>query len=550
MRYKPYGFEFVGCSLILMLMLSLGCEAGQGSGLDEEGPTYYGEIRSLLDANCNGCHAEGRVAPFALDNYAGAVAMAEPSLLAIEQGQMPPWQPDPDCRHFANERLLSASDKALFRSWVEAGTPEGVASTDLEPEANVSNTFEVSHIGRPEGPYTPSMEYVDDYRCFPLDLTFEEDMYLRASEVKPGAGALVHHVLVYVIQPQFLDLMNAMDAYDPGPGYTCFGGGEVGSPSPVGAWVPGIEPILIENDAAIYIAKGSRVVMQVHYNLLVDAPQPDRTEWHVRMSPTPPAYLLEALPFVHRTLEIAAGDPESVNSKEFVNKTKDSWKVVSLGPHMHLLGVRIEVEHITKNGDSQCLIDIPDWDFNWQQNYTFRPNEPVEVAPGDSIRLTCTYNNSVENQPSVNGIVVEPRDVSWGDGTLDEMCLSFLTLIRPFEAPVPMCRNFSDCDAACLDGTDFTCVVSCMSVDFDCAFCMIPQMFTNGGCVDIYCKDEMDAVDTCFLDCASSTLAEGGDTNDCMIEMCPQERDALDACASPVYAAGFCDAQMVGCGAF
>ncbi|MBR57051.1 MAG: hypothetical protein CMH54_03235 [Myxococcales bacterium] len=550
MMSKPFGFLRWVVQLGVVLVLSVGCDAGPMAEQEENVPTYYGEIQAVLNTNCNSCHGEDGAAPFALDSYVSASAMAEPSLLAIELGQMPPWQPDPDCRQFEHERIMSEEDKELFRRWIDAGKPEGDPSLQSNVVPTPTPVFQATHVARPEAPYTPSPEFVDDYRCLPLDITFDQDMYLRQSMVKPGAGNLVHHVLIYVIKPEFLDQMEAMDAYDEGPGYTCFGGGEVGTPNPVGAWVPGIQPLVVEEDVAMYIPKGSRVVMQVHYNLLVDEPEPDLTEWHMNMSPNPPDYLLESLPFAHRTLEIPAGDPHSEHSKEFVNNTDEVWTIVAMGPHMHLLGVRILVEHITNEGDPLCMIDIPQWDFNWQQNYVFRRKDSVQVRPGESIRLTCTYNNSVENQPSVDGVIMEPRTVTWGDGTLDEMCLSFLTFVRPYEAPAPKCRTFSECGAACVDETNFACVVSCMSVDFDCAYCMIPDMFTDGGCIDLHCKEEMDEVGSCFLDCAASTAAGGGDTNQCMMENCPQERDALDACASPVYEGGYCDSQMVGCGAF
>jgi len=44
------------------------------------------------------------------------------------------------------------------------------------------------------------------------------------------------------------------------------------------------------------------------------------------------------------------------------------------------------------------------------------------------LRLTCRYDNSPDNQPIVNGEQVAPRDVRWGEGTLDEMCLLYMTV--------------------------------------------------------------------------------------------------------------------------
>jgi hypothetical protein len=69
-------------------------------------------------------------------------------------------------------------------------------------------------------------------------------------------------------------------------------------------------------------------------------------------------------------------------------------------------------------------VGIPAWDFSWQGAYPLEA--PVVLAPSDELFLSCTWDNSAENQPIVDGEVGAPRDVSWGEGTSDEMCLSTL----------------------------------------------------------------------------------------------------------------------------
>ena len=48
---------------------------------------------------------------------------------------------------------------------------------------------------------------------------------------------------------------------------------------------------------------------------------------------------------------------------------------------------------------------------------------PVDVNPGDTVRVTCTHPASKLPQLSH----LPPRYVVWGDGTTDEMCLGLLT---------------------------------------------------------------------------------------------------------------------------
>ena len=68
--------------------------------------------------------------------------------------------------------------------------------------------------------------------------------------------------------------------------------------------------------------------------------------------------------------------------------------------------------------DQECLVDVPRWDFNWQGTYQF--SERVTVQTDDTIFLECHFDNS-------NG----DKNVAWGDGTEDEMCLGILYVSEP-----------------------------------------------------------------------------------------------------------------------
>jgi hypothetical protein len=73
------------------------------------------------------------------------------------------------------------------------------------------------------------------------------------------------------------------------------------------------------------------------------------------------------------------------------------------------------------NGTSECLVNIPNYDFEWQRSYGFK--QPVVAHPGDQLRLECHWDNSPNNQIVVDGQKLPTKDVYWGEGTTDEMCL-------------------------------------------------------------------------------------------------------------------------------
>lgn len=532
---------------LLIIAGSLVACTGEGPA-QEQSPTYVGAIHELMKTHCLDCHRSGGAAPFELDGYETIKSMASASLAAMESGRMPPWPADPDCQNYQGQRVMEQDEIDLFRRWVEAGSPRGEG--EVEADAPPPPLFEANQVIRPVAQYLPDGDLSDDYRCFPMDYSSDRDQYLEASEVIPGADGLVHHVLIYAIAPDLGDELEALDDADPGPGYACFGGSEVGVPKPIGAWVPGMPALVLGTGMATLIPANSRLVMQVHYNLIGAEPAMDLTQWRVLLSEDPPERLVESRPFALRTLKIPAGETDSSHSIEFENKMGEAWTVAAISPHMHLLGRSVRVDRLTPDGAQECMVNLPNWDFNWQMPYRLNEADFITVEPGDKVRLTCVYDNSESNQPVVAGERQASREVVWGDGTMDEMCLAYLTTVRPFTAPPPKCRTFSECWVPCkLDSSRFTCMTRCMGDDMGCGLCMVDGIFRDGGCLDQACTEQVAAADECLLDCAARVMAEGGDADRCMRANCPQAQAELDACASPALESGFCDAQMGSCGA-
>jgi hypothetical protein len=91
---------------------------------------------------------------------------------------------------------------------------------------------------------------------------------------------------------------------------------------------------------------------------------------------------------------------------------------------MHLRGVDIRIELNPGTPRAQTLLHIPHWDFHWQDAYYLE--RPVDADTGDTIRVSCRFDNSRSGQPVVGGKRLPPRYVLWGEGTTDEMCLGLL----------------------------------------------------------------------------------------------------------------------------
>jgi hypothetical protein len=526
---------------------------GEEPGDDPNAPTWHGALQAVFQRNCAACHTVGGVAPFPLDDYENASRFSGAALAAVDAGRMPPWPPDDDCHDYLDVRSMPDADVDLLREWVGGGAPEGTAP-DAPPEPPERPRLpEADIIARPSGAYTPDTARPDTYRCFLLDHAFEEETWMVGGWVVPGHVPIVHHVLGFVVAPERVAQMEASDGADGQPGFDCFGGSQGG---PIAWWVPGADPVTYENGVAKIIPAGARLMIQVHYNVLTAEPQPDATAFHMITTDERPTQSAATVGLAKRDMLIPAGEPESVQTQTFPNRGGSDWVISEVAGHMHLLGRSIKMEKVRADGSTECLLDIPDWDFNWQTFYRLPEDQWMRVAPGESLQMTCVYDNSPENQPVVNGERLDPRDVRWGEGTLDEMCLTYVTRVEPYVGedgggvpPAQVCPEFEVCRAGCEAPRSYRCLMDCSFGTTACGTCLISTFFGDGGCARRDCGREAAAASPCYQACRQRAASEGVGLVECMESSCGGELDALDACVTPVVAEGRCDDALTSCGA-
>jgi hypothetical protein len=93
-------------------------------------------------------------------------------------------------------------------------------------------------------------------------------------------------------------------------------------------------------------------------------------------------------------------------------------------PHMHLRGKSFQVQTIAAGSES-IILDVPQYDFNWQHTYQWK--EPIPLQNFDQLSFTATFDNSIDNpfNPDPNQFVM------WGDQTWEEMAVAFFEVARP-----------------------------------------------------------------------------------------------------------------------
>jgi hypothetical protein len=389
--------------------------AEEPKATDKTTVTYAKDVAPILYAQCASCHHPGEVAPFSLLSYQDAKKRAS-QLTAVTQSRfMPPWKADSH-GEFLDERRLTDVQIATLKQWAAAGAPEGNPA-DLP----AAPTFTAGwRLGTPDAVYQQPVysvpaEGADVYQCFVIPTDYKEDRYVSAIEVRPGERAVVHHVIAYL---DTTGEARKLDAADPAPGYTSYGGIGVTPSGGLGGWAPGNDARRLDDGVGILLPKGADIVLQVHYHPVGKA-EKDQTKLGVYFAKGPVDKRVRIQAVIAPALRVPAGDAHYETGGS--QAVPANVTVLGVMPHMHLLGHDMTVAARKPDGTQQPLVSVPDWDFNWQSTYMYK--KPIELPQGTRIHLTAHYDNSVDNARNPSD---PPKLVTWGEKTTDEMCIAFV----------------------------------------------------------------------------------------------------------------------------
>jgi mono/diheme cytochrome c family protein len=447
-------------------------------------PSFTRDVAPVIAEKCAGCHRPGGIAPFSLVTSRQISASSAAIAGAVQARLMPPWPPGRRSPAYVGQetRILSADQRASILAWVRAGAKiDGPAHKPAAQRGPEVRTGETLLDLRMQTAYTPSAPkgVTDDYHCFLLDPRQSHDGFVTSARIDPGQPKIVHHVILFRVPASQVAEAKRLDAGDSGPGWSCFGGtglpagdgagiaDSLNNANWIAAWAPGWGGNRLPEGTGVQLPGGSQIVMQVHYNLL-NRRAPDRSRALLTVAPassglTPLQTMLlpgpvelacakgehgrlcsrnEALldltrkygtgaAFVPAGLLIlcrgSAANPVASPVSTCDRRITEPTTIYVAAGHMHLLGASIKLELNPGTPQAKVLLDIPRWDFHWQNAYTLAT--PVHARPGDVVRVTCRHDVTKRTHGG-HGVPKTPRYVLWGEGTTDEMCLGILQVTR------------------------------------------------------------------------------------------------------------------------
>ena len=451
-------------------------------------PKYHEHVKPILERACVGCHQSGEIAPFSLETPELAVQHARAMQLAVQSKQMPPWLPNERGMKFLNERKLTDAEIAIIANWAWAGAPLGKKpSVDNAPQRAAWQPDLTLDTGREFATDARLTDEWRCFLVEPKleQARFMTAFNIRASNPRIVHHVGLFQVTKRGIeQAKMLEAKSGARGGYPCLGSAGVESRGIGL---IGFWLPGNGAVRLPENTGIRLEPEDGLVLQLHYNTQ-NGGGTDRTRAELVLAPAnnPPKQPLRLNAFIAQP-EIPCAGPYPSDSRDPCHRDaaydeQSQLEVLTFGeqgkqlnagfrlgfildqcgrtvreytqgssgqditatctqtlipadkpersntvelrfllPHMHFLGSQYKLE-LLRGGKSTVLLEIPRWDFHWQNGYFLA--EPIPVQAGDVLRHTCTYDNSPEHQPVVNGVQRQPRYVVWGERSFDEMCVT------------------------------------------------------------------------------------------------------------------------------
>ena len=400
---------------------------------DESVPTFSRDVAPIFYGKCISCHRPGEVAPMSLITFRDARPWARAIHEKVTTREMPPWHADRRYGVFRNDLSLAQPEIDTIAAWAAGGAREGDPA-DLPPLPELTEGWQ---IGTPDMVFEMPVDYevptsgTVEYQYFDVPTNFTEDRWMQAGEARPGDRAHVHHIVVYVREPEpnarpkvvsvrpilpagQRPSPQALGALAARAGQRPVGGGD----AMLVNWAVGEDAPVHAPGTAKRIPAGSTLVFQMHYTTDGE-PGVDRSKLGLIFAKEPPAHEVRTGMILNPLFELPPGAAN--HGVEAEATFSADVKVWTMHPHMHLRGKDMTYTVTYPDGRTEIVLRVPRFDFGWQTDYWLA--DPLLLPRGSKMHVSAHFDNSAANRANPDPTAT----VRWGDQTWEEMMIGFFT---------------------------------------------------------------------------------------------------------------------------
>ena len=377
-------------------------------------PTFAKDVAPILQRSCQTCHHEGTSAPMSLVTYEQARPWARSIRQRVAARDMPPWHLDKTVgiRHYKNDRSLSDDEIATIARWADNGAPQGNPA-DMPPALAFRSETDW-FIGEPDLTVTTPNDFtmyangpdwwIDQF----ADVELTEDRWIKSMEIKPSNPKVVHHVVVYVIEP---------DA----PEGTPEGGVQLHE------YAVGKYGDIFGDNTGRLLKKGTRLRYDMHY-FAIGSEQHNKTTIAFKFYPkgVVPKYQVRSQAIRNIPNDELEVPPNTVVRTDGYFRLPRPARIDSFQPHMHMRGKGLTVEAIDPaTNRTQILSSVDHFDFNWHVNYVYADDAAPLLPAGTVLHLIGIHDNTSANRRN-------PDPAMWagfGERSVDDMLQVWLDIV-------------------------------------------------------------------------------------------------------------------------
>jgi hypothetical protein len=415
----------LGSALSLGAMVVAGTATASADAV--KAPTFTKDVAPIFQAKCEACHRADSMAPMSLATYQEARPWARSIKARVSARQMPPWHIDKNVgiQEFTNDRSLTDQEIEIITRWVDAGAPMGDPK-DMPPPVKWPDAAVWHYADMFGGPpdlvvKSPSFtmpahaQDVWDKRSTASGVT--EPRWVRAIEIRPSTNKgrkITHHALARLSQDDPIDNAAAANPDDDS--------GVSAGPGLFMEWAVGKQGEIMRPDTGKLLLPGSQFVWDVHYSAAGEEIT-SNVELGIYFYPKgqEPKYRQVLHLMGTGGIDIP---PNTIKPTQGFFVMKQSGRVESFQPHMHLRGKAMMMEAILPDGRTEVLSHVDNFNFNWHNSYYYADEAAPLLPKGTVLRITAWHDNTSANRSN-------PDPNQWvgsGDRTVDEMAHAWVNV--------------------------------------------------------------------------------------------------------------------------
>jgi hypothetical protein len=375
--------------------------------------TFTKDVAPIFQKNCETCHHQGTSAPMSLVTYNEARPWARSIKERVVRRDMPPWHLDKTVgiRKYKNDRSLSDDEIATVARWVDNGAPQGNPA-DMPPALTFPPDSEW-FIGKPDLLVTTDQ----DFQMYPAgpdwwidqfgEVKMPEDRWIKAMEIKPSNPKIVHHAVIYAIEP---------DAPE----------GTPESGIQLHEYAVGKYGDIFSENTGRLLKAGTRLRFDMHY-FAVGSEQHNKTTIAFKFYPkgVVPKYQVRSIPIRNVPNDELDIPPNTVVRTDGYFRLPRNARIDTFQPHMHMRGRGMTLEAINLNNTTTILSSVDHFNFNWHINYIYSDDVTPLLPAGTVLHMIGIHDNTSANPRN-------PDPNMWagfGERSVDDMVQVWLDVV-------------------------------------------------------------------------------------------------------------------------